>query len=66
MVTQALSNDSARLDRVAARPVDRRRSAPPGGVPEDAALYLCDCGEGFRAAVTTSVTCPSCGHGQAW
>jgi hypothetical protein len=42
------------------------RSAYPATVPEDAALYVCGCGNAFTAAVTTGVTCPSCGHGQAW
>jgi DNA-directed RNA polymerase subunit RPC12/RpoP len=35
-------------------------------VAEDEALYVCGCGTAFTAAVTTDVTCPSCGHGQAW
>jgi hypothetical protein len=34
--------------------------------PEDAALYVCGCGNAFTAAVTASVTCPACGDGQAW
>jgi hypothetical protein len=66
MLTQTLSTGSARFDQVDHRRVDRRTTAAPGAVPEDAALYTCECGEGFTAAVTTSVTCPSCGHGQAW
>jgi hypothetical protein len=49
--------------RVRRNPV---RRAGPATVPEDAALYVCGCGNAFTAAVTTSVTCPSCGHGQAW
>jgi hypothetical protein len=65
MVTQTLSTDSARPERAPWR-VDRRRCTPAAPVPEDSALYMCECGEGFTAAVTTSVTCPSCGHGQAW
>jgi hypothetical protein len=66
MVTQTLSTDSARLDRVAPRRVERRTGTPGATVPEDAARYVCECGAGFIAAVTTCVTCPSCGHGQAW
>jgi hypothetical protein len=66
MVTRALSPDSARPDPVAPWRVDGRARIPAAPVPEDAALYMCECGEGFTAAVTTSVTCPSCGHGQAW
>jgi rubrerythrin len=37
-----------------------------GQAPEDVALYVCQCGHHFTAAATTSVTCPSCGDGQAW
>lgn len=66
MATRAPSTDSERLDRVNPRHVRRRTSAPAAPVAEDAALYVCGCGEGFTAAVTTSVTCPSCGHGQPW
>ena len=35
-------------------------------VSEDAALYNCECGYVFKAAVTTSVGCPHCGSAQAW
>lgn len=41
-------------------------SARRGGGPQDAALYQCDCGLRFLAAVSTSVGCPDCGHHQAW
>jgi hypothetical protein len=34
--------------------------------PEDSALYSCSCGFQFTAAVSTSVSCPHCGTGQAW
>lgn len=50
-------------------PVARTRAAATrraGQAPEDAALYLCDCGHSFTAAVTTRVACPSCGTGQPW
>lgn len=66
MAPQTLSSDRATRDQVAARGVDRVASAPAALAPEDAALYMCGCGEGFTAGVTTSVTCPSCGHGQLW
>jgi hypothetical protein len=66
MTPQALSTVSARLDQVDRRRVERRAGAATATVPEDAALYTCECGEGFTAAVTTSVKCPSCGHGQVW
>ena len=34
--------------------------------PEDSALYSCSCGFQFQAPVSTSVSCPHCGTGQAW
>jgi rubrerythrin len=40
--------------------------AKRSGGPEDVALYTCQCGYAFKAAVTTSVGCPACGAGQAW
>jgi hypothetical protein len=40
--------------------------AKRSGGPEDLALYTCQCGFAFKAAVTTSVGCPECGAGQAW
>ena len=36
------------------------------GGPEDRAFYTCSCGYAFKAEVSTSVTCPHCGNGQAW
>jgi hypothetical protein len=36
------------------------------GGPEDRALYSCDCGYTFEAAVSTTVDCPHCGAEQAW
>jgi len=36
------------------------------GGPVDEASYTCACGYVFKAAVSTSVTCPHCGAGQAW
>jgi hypothetical protein len=44
-------------------PEDRVREA---GGPRDLALYGCSCGFQFEAAVSTSVSCPHCGTGQAW
>jgi hypothetical protein len=43
---------------------ERRHRA--SGASEDRALYLCGCGTGFTATVTTTVGCPMCGSGQAW
>jgi hypothetical protein len=40
--------------------------AKRSGGPEDRALYSCSCGHSFKAEVSTSVGCPSCGTGQAW
>ena len=45
--------------------VDERRMRESGG-PDDRAMYTCSCGYVFEAGVTTSVTCPHCGTGQAW
>ncbi len=36
------------------------------GGPLDSAVYNCGCGLFFDAPVSTSVTCPHCGAGQAW
>jgi hypothetical protein len=36
------------------------------GGPDDRAMYTCSCGYVFEADVTTTVTCPHCGCGQAW
>ncbi len=43
--------------------VERVREA---GGPVDRASYSCACGYLFSASVSTSVTCPHCGAGQAW
>ncbi len=43
--------------------VQRVREA---GGPVDQASYTCACGYLFLAAVSTTVTCPHCGSGQAW
>jgi hypothetical protein len=48
-------------DSVATTP--RRRQ---GGPTQDTALYKCQCGYVFEAAVSTSVGCPHCGDKQAW
>lgn len=44
-------------------PAERRRD---GGVPQDRAVYTCQCGFVFSAQVSTSVDCPHCGGAQAW
>ena len=44
---------------------DRERNQR-ANVSEDAALYSCECGYIFKAAVTTDVGCPHCGTAQAW
>ncbi len=46
--------------------LERRRSRRQGGAPEDLATYNCQCGMVFEAAVSTAVSCPHCGQGQAW
>jgi len=49
-------------------PTDHRAtdSARRADGPQDRALYQCDCGARFMAAVSTSVDCPKCGTDQAW
>jgi hypothetical protein len=49
--------------RCQTRAAQRRRREP---APEDHALYSCQCGFVFEAAVSTSVGCPHCGGSQAW
>ena len=44
---------------------DERRAREAGG-PTDRAMYTCACGYVFEADVSTSVSCPHCGAGQAW
>lgn len=46
-----------------ASPRSPRRREP---APEDQAMYSCECGFVFQAAVSTSVGCPHCGGSQAW
>jgi hypothetical protein len=50
-----------------ARPVDAaaERVREAGG-PLDRACYSCGCGYQFSAPVSTTVSCPHCGAGQAW
>jgi hypothetical protein len=52
--------------RAAAPVLKQLARARRSGGPEDRALYSCDCGNAFTAAVSTSVGCPSCGQTQAW
>jgi hypothetical protein len=68
MITHLHRPGSQRSRRLPRRLAVRRLRAAPAWpiVPEDAALYVCGCGNAFTAAVTASVTCPSCGDGQAW
>jgi predicted RNA-binding Zn-ribbon protein involved in translation (DUF1610 family) len=40
--------------------------AREAGGPQDSARYECECGYVFSASVSTSVSCPNCGQGQAW
>jgi hypothetical protein len=44
----------------------QERRARESGGPIDHAQYHCTCGMVFDAPVSTSVTCPNCGTGQAW
>jgi hypothetical protein len=51
--------------RIAYADPDVLRVQSAGG-PTDHASYSCSCGYLFSADVSTSVTCPHCGAGQAW
>ena len=44
---------------------DETRLRASGG-PNDHASYQCSCCYVFEADVSTSVSCPHCGTGQAW
>ena len=44
---------------------DAERVREAGG-PVDRAAYACACGYMFSAEVSTTVSCPHCGAGQAW
>jgi hypothetical protein len=57
--TLTTTPSAARLDTSLAR-------ARQAGGPVDRASYACQCGYLFQASVSTSVTCPHCGCGQAW
>jgi len=62
--SQAERGQAPRAERAAGDPaVQRARQA---GGPVDHASYSCQCGYLFRAEVSTTVTCPHCGAGQAW
>jgi hypothetical protein len=47
-------------------PSDPEARVREAGGPEDRACYTCSCGLVFQAEVSTSVSCPHCGTGQAW
>ena len=47
-------------------PVDPEALVREAGGPEDTETHACQCGYVFEAAVSTSVSCPHCGAGQAW
>jgi hypothetical protein len=51
-------------DPNAPQPEPRVREAFGG--PKDIATYACPCGFQWEQRVSTSVTCPHCGAGQAW
>ncbi len=70
---QSTLRQRAKRRRQAAHPPVTRPVVSPAeararrsGGPQDLALYSCDCGYAFKAAVTTSVGCPNCGTAQAW
>lgn len=55
--------ERARAERDARSALERARTA---GGPNDRACYTCSCGYVFEAPVSTNVSCPHCGGGQAW
>lgn len=57
---------AARERQQAADDLRAERRMREAGGPDDRAHYRCVCGYAFDAAVSTSVTCPHCGTGQAW
>jgi len=73
LTTERRRTPASRRGHAVARPAplpepDRSpeaRSREAGG-PVDQARYSCVCGYAFEAAVSTSVSCPHCGAGQAW
>ena len=71
--TLPLTRRAERRRRPAAAPARQRSAessaqarAQRAGGSQDRALYSCQCGYAFTAAVTTSVGCPQCGSHQAW
>jgi hypothetical protein len=67
-------NGAAAVPQISAEPAipgadedhpEERRARESGG-PLDVAHYTCGCGYVFEAAVSTTVSCPHCGAGQAW
>jgi hypothetical protein len=61
----ATAPDSPSRSRVADALTALARARRSGG-PLDRALYSCGCGHAFKASVSTTVGCPSCGRTQAW
>jgi hypothetical protein len=53
-------------EQVEDRSLDDERRMRAAGGPEDRAHYSCACGYQFEANVSTAVSCPHCGTGQAW
>jgi hypothetical protein len=68
---RAGASEAVRPDATAASEPDVVRAvaegrAPRALAPQDHAMYTCQCGYVFKAAVTTSIGCPHCGRSQAW
>jgi hypothetical protein len=62
---RATRAEPAREPISGARDPAAKRVREAGG-PVDQASYSCQCGCLFSADVSTTVTCPHCGAGQAW
>ena len=74
MTTRTTRTTRRRTERRPRHVVSTRSASPASadqrtrhaGGPEDHAFYACSCGHAFSADVTTSISCPRCGTGQAW
>ena len=64
--TQRRADRRRHRDPRAARPAPQQDALRLATSTQDHAHYLCACGHGFSAGVSTSVDCPRCGAGQAW
>jgi hypothetical protein len=60
------AHDEPRTPAPAPMEHPQEKRARESGGPIDRASYTCGCGMVFDAPVSTTVSCPNCGCGQAW